>query len=301
MKNIPKKVNVYCTNHSRVGYGKEDIVVEKFLEISNDFNENGKIVKEYHYIAENGLDSLTVNDYNEKGELTSTAQYDGEGNMGQKLEFFYDDNGNVVKQNNYYGEDCPTFSNHFIFENGLLIRQDSYDDGNFVYTEKEYRYNDKGLLIEQIDFDEDGNKQYVTVNEYNDDGLVITRVRDEILEKDRRTYHFEYENKNKVKDLIYDYDEMLIAKIYYKYNENRDVIETEEEDLDNYRKTVYCFEGKKLIKVEISDREGRILSWTEYEYDEQDNIQNIVNYIRDEVDENDYRIFTEYHYERIYE
>jgi hypothetical protein len=113
--------------------------------------------------------------------------------MGQKLEFFYDDKGNVVKQNNYYGEDCPTFSNHFTYENGLLIRQDSYDDGHFVYTEKEYRYNDKGLLIEQIDFDEDGNKQYVTVNEYNDDGLVITRVRDEILEKDRRTYHFEYD------------------------------------------------------------------------------------------------------------
>jgi len=301
MKNIPKTVNVYCTNHSRVGYGKEDIVVENFLEISTAFNENGKIVKECHYIAENGLDTLTANDYNEKEELISTAQYDGEGNMGQKLEFFYDDKGNLVKQNNYYGEDCPTFSNHFIYENGLLIRQDSYDDGHFVYTEKEYRYNEKGLLTEQIDFDEDGNKQYVTVNEYNDDGLVITRVRDEMLEKDRRTYHFEYENKNKVKDLIYDYDEMLIAKIYYKYNENGDIIETEEEDLDNYRKTVYCFEGKKLMKVEILDREGRILNWTEYEYDGQDNILNIVNYIRDEVDEDDYRIFTEYHYERINE
>ena len=40
MKNIPKTVNVHCTNHSRVGYGKEDIVVEKFPEISNDFTKN---------------------------------------------------------------------------------------------------------------------------------------------------------------------------------------------------------------------------------------------------------------------
>jgi hypothetical protein len=31
-------------------------------------------------------------------------------------------------------------------------------------------------------------------------------------------------NKNKVKDLIYDYDEMLIAKIYYKYNDNGDIL-----------------------------------------------------------------------------
>ena len=301
MKNIPKTVNIYCTNHSRTGYGKEDIAMESFKEITTTFNENGKVLKESHYIAENGLDTLTVNEYNEKGELASTAQYDGEGEMGQKLEFFYDDNGNVVKQNNYYGENCPTFSSHYIYENGLLLKQDSYDDGYFAYTEKEYRYNDKGLLIEQIDFDEDGNKQYVTVNEYNDDGLVVTRVRDEILEKDRRTYHFEYENKNKVKDLIYDYDEKLIAKIYYKYNENGDIIETEEEDLDNYKKTIYSFEGKALMKAEISDREDKILSWTEYIYDKEDNILNIRNYIRDEVDEDDFRIITEYRYERIFE
>lgn len=300
MKTNPQKINVYCTNYKRINYGKKDISPETFKESISEYDEKGNLQKEFHYTSENELENFSVNEYNSQNQLISTAHYDEERCLVQKMIYHYDNEGNIIKQDNCYGEDPPLFSTHFIYENGLLVRQDSYDDDQFACTEKVYSYDDKKQLIKLVEYDEDGQEQYVTDNAYDDDGLLITSVRNELLAKDRRTYHFEYENKRKIKDLIYDYDETLIAKVYYFYNENGDIVETEEEDLDSYRKTKYTFDGKLVIKAEVFDNDEKLVAWKEYEYDENGKIINIRNFIKDEVDQNDYRIITEYRYERIY-
>lgn len=295
----PKSLKLYCTNHFRIGYGKDEIAVEKFLEAKTLFNEEGEVLREEHYMAEDELDSVTVNEYNEKNELISNAQYGADNELIQKTNFFYDEKENLIKQDSYYGEGGEAYTSRFIYENDLLKRQDAYEKEQFISTEKEYFYNEQGLISKLIEYDEDGKEQYVTVNEYNHDKLLTKRVRDEIAEKDRRTYVFEYDkHQNRIKELIYDYDEVLISKSYCRFNEQNLIVEKENEDLDNFQKIIYHYEGKNVIKIETFDKEQRLLSWTEYTYDENDLILSLKHYGLDETDDGSYRIRIEYEYVR---
>ena len=74
----------------------------------------------------------------------------------------------------------------------------------------------------------------------------------EVLEKDKRTYDYEYdERNNRVKELIYNYNDELISKSYTKYNDENRVVEVEEEDLNQYKLTQYQYD---VIKVSILDK-----------------------------------------------
>lgn len=295
----PKTLKLYCVNYFRTGYGKDDITMERFLENSVLYNEKGEIIRDEHYIAENELDSIIVNEYNEKEQLISNAHYGHDESLIQKNTFAYDEEENLICQNSYYGEGCDPYTSHFVYQNGLLQRQDAYENDQFISTEKEYTYNEEGLIAKLIEYDEDGKIQYITTNEYNDEKLLIRRVRDEIAEKDRRTYLFEYdEHQNKVKELIYDYDDVLISKSYFLFNEKNLMIEKEDEDLDNYQKIIYHYEGENVSKIETFDKEQKLLSWTEYSYDEYNLISKLKHYGIDETDENEYRIRIEYEYVR---
>lgn len=298
----PRLLKIYCTNHVRTGYGKEDIETEQFLESSLLYNADGKVLKEEHYLSDKEPDTLVNNEYDENGRLIATFQYDGNKILIQKSEFYYDEQGDMTRQDNYFGEGSSVYTTGFIYTDGLLARQDSYDCGQFAYIEKEYFYNDDRLLTKQIEYDEDGNKKYIITNEYNADKLVVKRVREEIMEKDRRIYLFEYDRKgNKIKDLIYDYQEILIAKTYYTFDELNRLIEKEDEDLDHYMKTNYSYDGENVIKMEMLDKDRNLLSWTEYSYDEDNQIISIRQYNADEADDNNLRLVSEYRYERYYE
>ena len=300
MKN-PKFLKIHCINHLRTGYGKEDVSVEKFLETVIEYNDKGKAIKEEHFLSDNELETYIINQYDERTLLTSSAQYDGQHELIQKADFYYDDYENIVRQDNYFGENSSVYSTQYLYNKGLLIKQDSYDEGEFVFTEKEFFYNEKKLLVEQVEFDEDGNKKYVIENEYNDDSFVVKRVRDEIMEKDRRTFVYEYDqNGNKIKDLIYDYDNILISKVYYAYNEQKQLLVKEDEDLDRYLKTINTFEGENVIKTEVFDKKNKLLSWNEYTYDDNALVATMKQYIPDETDTNEFRPLVEYEYDRVY-
>ena len=112
----------------------------------------------------------------------------------------------------------------------------------------------------------------------------------EVFEKDKRTYDYEYdERNNRVKELIYNYNDELISKSYTKYNDENRVVEVEEEDLNQYKLTQYQYEGENVIKVSILDKNKKIISWTEFIYDESGKNKQLTQYITDEVDPESYR------------
>jgi hypothetical protein len=292
-------MQIFCTNHARTGYGKDDITVERFLDTTISYNENGLPAKEEHFYPDGTPDIYIVTEYNEKGKAISIVEYDSDDELMQSTEFHYDENNNLIQQDGCFGVESGVYSTRYTYENGLLVKQEVYEDDEFAYLEKALCYNEKGLLIKQIDYDEEGNEKDITVNEYDENDLVIKRVRDEVIAKDRRVYLFEYDEQgNKIKDLIYNYEEVLISKTYYTYNEQNQLLEKEDENLDGYAKVVNTFEGENLIKAEMFDKDANLIAWEEYLYDDDNRVCSFRQYNRDEADNKNIRIFTEFEYIR---
>lgn len=300
MNNI-KKTTTVNTQYQRTGFDKDDIVQIQYKESEVEYNEGGKILKETHFAEDGEMDSYTLNEYDERGRLVSSVQYDADDILCQQTTQQYDEEGRMVCQGNIYGEGSPEYLTKFIYENDLLMRQDSYDEDEFDFTEKEFAYDGEGRLVKEIDYTDDGETLYIIENQYNEKGLLSQMVRNEVAAKDRRTYQFSYDERgNKVKDLVYNYNEELIAKAYYTYNDNDQLLEAETEDLDRYQKATYTYEGEHLVEEAITDKDGNVLTKTTYRYNEQGDIDLITRYIRDEVDNNELRVLSETQYDREY-
>ncbi|MDR3047034.1 MAG: hypothetical protein LBU51_05380 [Bacteroidales bacterium] len=292
-----KILKLYCINHLRTGYGKEDVSTEKFLENLVEYDPNGNVLKEENYLAEDELNVITLNEYDEHGRLIITTQYDAFETLIQKTKNEYDDQGNIIAQDKYYGDEDTAFTSRFIFENGLLVKQVAYIDDEKLNVERELTYNSQGLLEKEIEFDEDEKPLYINSFEYNEDKLVVKQVREEVFAKDKRTFSFEYDDrKNRVKELVYNFDEILIAKSLYQFDDDHHVVEKEEESLDHYQRMSYHYEEHHIHKIEIYDKKNTLISWTEYEHNADGQVSLIKHFGTDETDENDYRLRLEYEY-----
>jgi YD repeat-containing protein len=278
-----RKLTIHTINYLRTGYEENDITPEDYISSIAEYDDQGNIISENSYSPDATLQSATVTEYDDNHHPLLLKNYDGEGVLCEQISSVYE-NGRLVEQTQCYGEGMPEYTTRMVYENDRLVRRDCYDDGEFSYTERALSYNEKGQLIKDVEYDEDGQEMYVTVNEYDENGRLINRVRDEVQQKDRRSAAFEYDERgNKIKDLIYNYEETLIAKIYYRYDEENRLIEEEEEDLDHYRKTCYEYEGEKPVKISVFDKDGNLQSWTAYTYDESGRIQTQDSYANDEV------------------
>ena len=155
-------------------------------------------------------------------------------------------------------------------------------------------------LIKEIEYDEYNEVKNMITYKYNDKGLLMKTIRDEVKEKDRRTYEFFYDDQNnKVKELIYNYKDKLIAAQYTRFNDQKQEVEIEWEDLDNYRKTIQEYNGDQLVKVENLNREGAVTSRTEFQYDDQKNLINLKRYELATVYSNELQLTQETFYERV--
>lgn len=294
-----RNVKLYCTNYVRTGFGKEDFSEEQFLESVIINNDEGKPIREEHYLANDLLDYILINEYDDKGNLIAITQYDEEESFIQKTENHYNEDNVLIRQDSLFGEGAPVYSIRYVYQDGVLIKEDSYDEDEFIFTEKEYSYNDNKQLVKQVEYDEEGNTQYITVNEYNSEGLLVRKIIEEVQQKDRRTFCYEYDDRgNRVKELIYNYDNRLLEKNDFTFNEDNLLIEKEEKNQDRHQLTRYTYNGKEVEKVEILDNKGKVMMWVEYQYDENKQPAIIRNFTINESDEKSYRLLSEYRYER---
>lgn len=281
---------IFNTNYVRVGYDKNDLKKEYFLEAKIEFDARGNILVEEHYNSDGGVESTTRNEYDEQGRVVASSLFDETGELTQKNTFYYGEDGLLFEKGAIYGEGSPEYITRCIYEGKLLVREDSYDEGEFVCTEKKYEYDADGLLTKLEEFDEDGKIMYRTTNEYNGHKLLKKRHYEQLQENDSRTFVYEYDADNhKTKELLYNYDEKLIAKAYYQYDENGHVSEMEEENLDMYRRTEYAYEGDNCVKIKQFDKET-LLAWSEFTYNEKGEVLTVSNYIQDEVCPEEYRL-----------
>lgn len=292
------KLTIHTINYLRTGYEENDITPEDYISAIAEYDNQGNLISENSYNPDATLQSATVTEYDDNHHPLLVKNYDGEGVLCEQASYRYED-GHLVEQKVCYGEGMPEYTTRMVYENGRLVRRDCYDEDEFSYTERAITYNEKGQQVKDVEYDEDGNEMYVTVSEYDDKGQLVGRVRDEVQQKDRRSAVFEYDEKgNKIKDLIYDYEETLIAKIYSRYDGDNRLMESEEEDLDHYRLTKYEYEGENPVKISVFDKDGNILSYTTYTYDAQGRVLTQDAYANDEVNPSVCRLMNHTEYNR---
>lgn len=292
------KLTIHTINYLRTGYEENDITPEDYISAILEYDNQGNLISENTYNPDATLLSATVTEYDENRHPVLVKNYDGEGMLCEQVRSVYED-GQLVEQKQCYGEGMPEYTTRLVYENDHLVRRDCYDEDEFSYTERAFTYNEKGQLIKDVEFDEDGQEMYVTTMQYDENGRVVVRVRDEVQQHDRRIVNFEYDEQGrKIKDLIYNYDEALIAKIYSRYDDQNHLVEQEEEDLDHYRLTTYEYEGNNMVKISAFDKEKNLLSYNTYTYDSEGRVLTQDAYSSDEVNPSVCRLVNHTEYTR---
>ena len=294
-----KTLKIIKKEYQRIGYEENDIQPVEYLEVSALYNDRGQIVQEERFDPDGNLNTLTISEYNEYNLLRQTEQFDMDHILLQKTVCEYSESQQLLQENNTFGSDEQVYVTRYIYDDdGNLLRREMYVNGALDYVENAYEYNN-GLLVKEVENDEYGKAFNVHLYTYNEKGLLTRHVRDELQNKDRRTYEYTYdENDNCVKELVYDYDDALIAKVYRVYNETNKLAETVEEDLDHYRKITLEYEGDLVVKNSLFDREGQLQAWAEYSYDADGKENCSREFIRDEVQPEHFRQIRETRYER---
>ena len=294
-----KSLKITKKEYQRVGYDAQDIEPVEYTEGYAEYDDNGHILREERYEPDGTLNTLTVNTYNENGELVQTEQYDQDDILLQKTVNKYDENQRLVSQSNYYGDASEEYVTKYYYDpEGNVVKQEVYVDGNLDYVEKTATFVN-GRPDTVTENDDYGNAMYVHHYQYDEKGQVTVYVRDEVQNKDRRTYEFTYnDNGDRVKDLIYDYDMKLIAKVNRTFDEQNRQTEVVEEDLDSYRRITMEYDEDRVVKNTMFDKNGEITGWAEYEYADDGRQSMAREFIHDEVEPQNFRMLRETFYER---
>lgn len=291
------KLTIYLKQYERVGYAQEDIKLNEYKEAEILYNDQQQLLEETHFSSDNQLVSKITNQYDAQNRLISTSMYDEENLLIRRTIYAYNDEGDLCKKEEFYGEDNEmAYTSEFVYNEHKILLQKACD-GDDSYIEKSYRYEGDNL-IEQIDYDDFGEKQYIHQYTYNDAGEVTSYIRNEVQAKDRRTFLYEYNNGKKIKELVYNYSDTLIAAKYWSYSDQGLLLEIEEEDLDSYQKLVYHYEEERVIAVEKLDKSGKTIEKTEFFIDDKGQDSKAINYALDEVNPSELRLVSEIIYER---
>ena len=293
-----KTLKIENVNYVRTGYDRDDIERKEFVGVIYSLDDDGRVVEERHFNQDNQLEDCVKNTFD--GDLLiKTEQYDGDENLILTTENIYDAAKHLVKRTNSYGDADAVEEMVFEYEGNLLRRELLVDESESVVL-KEYSYGSNGWLAKRIEYDEEGVVQYIYMYDYDAKGQIVEMKVEEVAAKDRRTYSYEYDNQgNRIKELTYNYDDTLIAKKYTEYAPDGRILSEEAEDLDNYKKTVYEYDGDNLVKISVYAKDESLVSWSELQYDNENRLYASADYIIDEVDPSEYRLLAEAY--RIYE
>ena len=294
-----KSLKIIKKEYQRVGYDAQDIEPVEYTEGYAEYDDQGILLREERYEPDGSLNTLTLNTYDEKGNLVQTEQYDQDDILLQKTVNQYDESGLLVAQSNYYGDASDEYVTKYHYdEDHNMVKQEVYVNGELDFVEKTTTYID-GRPETVTENDDYGKVLYIHHYQYDEKGQVIVYTRDEVQNNDRRTYEFTYnDHGDRVKDLIYNYDMTLIAKVVRTFDEQNRQIEVVEEDLDSYRRITMEYDGDRVVKNTMFDKKGEITGWAEYEYADDGRQSMAREFIHDEVEPENFRMLRETVYVR---
>ena len=213
------------------------------------YDENGRIAQ--FLIHKTGIDATLQYrkeySYDEYDNVVSITAYNPDNTIRDYNEYVYDGNHNLFQYVEYYS-------------NGIVRAYHNYDDsGNEISSTY---YNQDGTISGINYIFEYNNNQLIKKNGYYADGSIYDWT------------DYTYDSKgNLLSNITYNSDNSIASYYRYEYDSNGNCIIEEHytnynQEYDDYyiRKNSYD-EKDNMLKSESFDREGNILSKTEYNYE----------------------------------
>ena len=189
-------------------------------------------------------------------QLSITRVFDDKNRVTEQIEEKF---GELTKINWYYND------------NDILIKETKVSGSDDSYEEVVKAYNEKGALSESVSYDKDGEEKHRETNTYDSDGNLIKTV-SENYKKIYHTIEYIYENGNKVKQIATAYDDESYEGVSeFFYDENNKLIK-EISTEPNGTTTVTEYQNGLIIKQQRTNKDGEIISGSEYQYDDKGNI-----------------------------
>lgn len=189
-------------------------------------------------------------------QLSITRVFDDKNRVTEQIEEKF---GELTKINWYYND------------NDILIKETKVSGSDDSYEEVVKAYNEKGALSESVSYDKDGEEKHRETNTYDSDGNLIKTV-SENYKKIYHTIEYIYENGNKVKQIATAYDDESYEGVSeFFYDEDNKLIKeitTEPSGIT----TVTEYQNGLIIKQQRTNKDGEIISGSEYQYDDKGNI-----------------------------
>ena len=263
---------------------KEDVTVSQSNEDKENNNETGKGEADKNT---DGNTETTTTEQREKYDVyvSKATLYYSEDEIGKITYYEYDDNYN-------------------------LIHQYTVNPDNEYLSEYTYEYNEKGDLLSRVIKYNDKHYE-TTINEYYEDGTISKCTMytgsenelDEITEYDKNGNQISFNMVRYGLFIEYTYDEnnrVLTRKTYdedvlsvdmkYTYFDDENVVEIYTVDTDydypKYEKIYYHEDGREKLKESWNiDDNGEYIDhrWTEYEYNDNNELILEREYTRDDA------------------
>jgi YD repeat-containing protein len=241
----------------------------EFLFSHTIYNEQDKVVEEYHYDSDGKLVQEYQFMYDQNGFLREEILKQEDGFVAEHKTYEPDEKNNILKEFRHYmdGSFDTIFYHYnaqgllskkeiidpdgdkesteeFEYENGLLTRFAILDADNEIVTEKKITYDEKGNPEEVFDFD----------------GSEGTSVR-KVLEY--------YPSGTKKETLIYNEADQLIEKVLMTENSEGRLVQVVEENRTKKNTITFDYDqAGNIIAQEETDRNGELVSKVNRVFDE---------------------------------
>ena len=218
--------------------------------------------------------------YDEYGNQIESSEYDANGSLIERIESSYDDSGNLVKKITYNASAAISSEAHYTYDNdgNQLTMNVYYADGSQQYL---YRTDAEGHVLEAATFSEAGIKLSYNYRTELDDGYSFTEIvyYEDGAEDSRRVTTYDA-NGNEIAVQTFSDGKLTVNRVKTYDDEGRliTMIRYDVEDNSEREKDVYSYRENGDIDVIQNYRLGKHSSDKRYNYDENGNLKELVEY-----------------------
>lgn len=231
------------------------------------YNQNGDLLSNKEFDAEENLDSVIEIDYNENNKIIHEKTMHIQDGFEESKSFEYNNNGDIKSQKIIYHGGAYSIKKYIKNSEDKSLEIITYDEDDEIEEKTILHFDEKNRLISQAEYDDREKMTEKTVNVFDDDKNVL-------LQKE------EYNNKNKLEKVH-----------FYFYNEDNNLIGIKTENrkgkLLDWVKLEYDDKGKVVMQKAMSG----VTLMLEHDYDNNITVEkhfdasgNLFNEVKTEKD-----------------
>lgn len=219
---------------------------------TTEYDENGNVVLELKFNADQKLEDKFVNKYNADSVLVEEKHYLSYKDLAEHKTYELDANKKVQKAFKHYNDGTKDTIQYNFDANGNLkekVTIDSYDEEE---SKEVFEYDGQNLLKRELfEYDDLVSKETFV---YDAKGNIVEETSWNEDESTKRANVYD-EKGNLEKVLFYNKKDELVAKTTYTYNEGNKIVAVAEENPYGNSSTVITYDekGNAIEQIELNE------------------------------------------------